>query len=78
MPPEDPCAVLAELLAARRKIITGAKESRVSFRSGDVERDVRYDPANLTALDAEIRKYTDLCEVASGRKAAPRFAIRAG
>ncbi len=77
MPTEDPCAVLAELEAARRKIITGGQATRVSFRSGDVERDVRYGTADLKALDADIRKYTDLCAAVTGGKSR-RFMFRAG
>lgn len=66
MPAEDPCAVLAELEAAKRKIITGGQATRVAFRSGDLERDVRFGQANLTELNAEIRKYDSLCRAQRG------------
>lgn len=75
---DDPCAILAELEAARRKIITGGGEKVIRSRSAaGVEREVHYHAANLPALDADIRRYRDLCESARGNRS-PRFAITAG
>lgn len=77
MSPEDPCAILAELQKARRDIAMGKNATRVSFRSGDLERDVRFDRANLAALDEEIRRYSRLCAESKGETYSARNVVLA-
>jgi len=75
---DDPCVVLAELESVRRRIITGEGEKVIRSRSAaGVEREIHCHAANLPALDAEIRRYRDLCDAARGIRPS-RFAITAG
>lgn len=67
---QDPCAVLAELQAARLGLLTGRAETRVRIENFEVQ----YSTANLDALDRAIATYESLCRRQTGR-APRRFAI---
>ncbi|WP_194094643.1 gpW family head-tail joining protein [Marivivens aquimaris] len=76
--PEDPCAVLAELRAAHRAIITGQQVREVRHNSGasGTDQQVTYGPADVAALNREIARYETLCTASCGKKS--RFAISTG
>jgi len=75
---KDPCAVLAELRKKRQKIITSGSVTKTRFRSASgSERETSRSKVDMTALDAEIRKYEDLCSQSMGGRGR-RFAATAG
>ena len=77
MPDPTPCEILAELEAAKRKLMTGQSVKLTRFRAATgEERETHRAPADMKALDAEIRRYRDLCDRSKGGSG--RFAIRAG
>lgn len=80
MATEDPCAVLDNLRAAYRALISGEKAQEVEHRSGNngATKRVSYGKADLARLSAEIAKYEGLCAAASGQSRPRRFGLRAG
>ena len=77
MPDQTPCEILAELETAKRALLTGKAVKLTRFRAATgEERETHRVAADMKALDAEIRRYRDLCDRSKGGTG--RFAIRAG
>ena len=72
---DDPCIRAAQLRLAKDKIITGLSVSEYDFETGNgVRRRVKYNAANLTRLEDEIRKAEAACAALTGKRPR-RFAI---
>src|SRR4051812_3120428 len=70
---QDPCAVLAQLQAARIALLTGQPFQMIKIEGFEV----RYLAAEMTELNRAIGQYDELCRKASGRSPR-RFAIGSG
>lgn len=72
------CETLALLKAARTDLLTGKQVRRVRVQTGNVEKDVQYQAADLASLDRAIAEHETLCAVEQGATTPRRFAIRGG
>jgi hypothetical protein len=76
---DDPCAAAATLRKIYLSVVTGQSAAEVEIASGNgATRRVKYTPANLTALSAELSKYEGLCRALGGDQRPKRFGLRAG
>lgn len=76
---DDPCQRFRDLNQIRDDIITGGKASEVDHENGNgVKRRVRFTQANLSALEREISKAKEACDIKEGRKGARGRGMIAG
>lgn len=73
----DPCAMVTALDAVRLRLIAGESVAETQIKSAVTGEMVRFQAADLAALEREIARYRDLCAAASGQRPSRR-AIRAG
>lgn len=73
------CARSAALRDAYYRLVSGAQEVEISTRTNDAEERVKFSPANIGALKAEMTAADEACQRANGLTPAPRrFAMRLG
>lgn len=73
----DPCALFQALYALKLKVISGASIAETLIQDPATRRQVVFKPANIEALEAELRRAQAACEAkTSGRRA--RSAISSG
>jgi len=71
----DPCGRAASLRLLRDKMITGGGVAEFETQTGNgVSRRVKYGPADLSRMDAEISIAEDKCRLKSGKRPR-RFAV---
>lgn len=75
----DPCARAVALRGAYYALLSGQQEVEIRTRTLDAEETVRFAPADMSKLEAELRAAESECAAATGG-ANPnrRFAITAG
>lgn len=77
--PYDPCLDYADLMKARKEILTGGGVKRSRLRNGDDEREVEFNTTNLKDLDAAIARARRDCLAATDETGRPaRSAIGIG
>lgn len=74
---DNPCAVFQALYALKLKIASGAAIAETLIRDPATQRQIVFHPANMAALETELRRAQAACEAStSGRRA--RAAISSG
>lgn len=73
----DSCAVAKALREAKYKLAAGASVASVRFKSGDVEREIRFSAPNMSELTQALREAEAECAAQDGGSAR-RFAIGSG
>lgn len=72
------CETLGQLKQARLDLLSGKMVRRVRIQTGNVEKDLQYQTADLPSLERAIAEYEGLCAAESGTARPKRFAIRGG
>ncbi len=63
----DPCVEAQKLRDVRTRVAAGQQVVEAEFQGGDaVQRRVRYSPANLALLNAEINRLERECAIKTG------------
>lgn len=74
---DDPCLLFQALYAVKLKIVSGASIAETMIQDPATRRQIAFQPANMPALEAELRRAQMACEAKnSGRRA--RTAIASG
>lgn len=65
---DDPCALKTALEAVKLKMLAGEQVEEMSIQSPVTRETVRFSPASMAALDAEIQRLDGACRLRQGKQ----------